>query len=116
MTQSSPNSATPAASPEVVVCAHCAASLAGAPIVRRAIGASEKSFCCLGCAFIFEQIYAIEARGREPSAIAQGPVRPVPIVAAAGSAGGGSDSRRELVRFSISGMVCSACAALNLRR
>jgi Cu2+-exporting ATPase len=82
------------------VCAHCSESLSGVRIVRRQIEGASKAFCCLGCAFIAEQIALARSRlGRanhfpladEPTAAAQRPERGV---------------------LEIRGMVCAACAVL----
>jgi Cu2+-exporting ATPase len=84
-------------------CAHCGDSLAGLKIVSRKIGAQRQDFCCLGCAFIAEQLHLARASDADrvalEASLAQGPVsRDVPAGARA--------------QIEIRGMVCAACAML----
>jgi len=81
-------------------CAHCAEPLAGLRIVQREIGGQRKSFCCLGCAFIAEQIALARSRlGR---------------AAEAAGAADGEQAVQQVARsqIEIRGMVCAACAFL----
>jgi Cu2+-exporting ATPase len=68
----------------VAVCAHCSEALAGFRIVQREIDGASRPFCCLGCAFIAEQVALARSRlGRpvdlklpdEEAAAAQQPAR-----------------------------------------
>ncbi len=84
-------------------CAHCGDSLAGLKIVSRAIGGHRQDFCCLGCAFIAEQLHLAHASDADrvalEASLAQGPLnRDVPIGTRA--------------QIEIRGMVCAACALL----
>ncbi len=86
-----------------MVCAHCGDSLAGLKIVRRSISGRPQEFCCLGCAFIAEQLQLAKASDADrvalEASLAQGPTRrEVP----AGSR----------VQVDVRGMVCAACALL----
>jgi Cu2+-exporting ATPase len=96
----------PGAAPDsgtATACAHCGDSLAGLKIVTRAIGGRRQDFCCLGCAFIAEQLHLARASDADrvalEASLAQGP------------------TRRELpagarAQVEIRGMVCAACALL----
>ncbi len=84
-------------------CAHCGDSLAGLRIVSRAIGGHKQDFCCLGCAFIAEQLHLARASDADrvalEASLAQGPAsREVSTAARA--------------QIEIRGMVCAACALL----
>ena len=86
-----------------LACAHCGDSLAGLKIVSRAIGGRQQDFCCLGCAFIAEQLQLARASDADrvalEASLAQGPARrDVPAGARA--------------QVEIRGMVCAACALL----
>jgi Cu2+-exporting ATPase len=86
-------------------CAHCGDSLAGLRVVTRAIGGDKRHFCCLGCAFIAEQIYLAQASSRDREALEtallgrrQRPASPA--------------SHLSQVQIPVHGMVCAACALL----
>ncbi len=85
------------------VCAHCADSLAGLKVVKRTIGAKSQSFCCLGCAFIAEQLYLAHASDADrvalEAALTQGPT----------DRGAAAPARTQI---DVRGMVCAACALL----
>jgi Cu2+-exporting ATPase len=86
-----------------MACAHCGDSLAGLRIVSRTIGGRKQDFCCLGCAFIAEQLHLARASDADrvalEASLAQGPARrEVPAGAR--------------VQVEIRGMVCAACALL----
>jgi Cu2+-exporting ATPase len=88
-----------------VVCAHCGDTLAGLKIFRRAIGGDQRSFCCLGCAFIEEQLYLAQASNRDRAALtgalnAQAPGLNIPI------------ANLTRAQVPVQGMVCAACALL----
>ncbi|MFN3961284.1 MAG: cation transporter, partial [Parvularculaceae bacterium] len=87
-------------------CEHCGDPLAGLKVVRRRIGASEQSFCCLGCAFIAEQLYLARATSRDLAALdaALGGARRAAEPPVAGAL------KREQIE--VHGMVCAACALL----
>lgn len=87
------------------VCAHCGDALAGLKIFRRLIGAELRPFCCLGCAFIEEQLYLAQASNRDRAALtgaihAQAPGLKVPI------------ANLTRAQMPVQGLVCSACALL----
>ena len=96
----------PGAAAEVAgaaACAHCGDALAGLKIVRRTIGGQRRDYCCLGCAFIAEQLHLARASDADrvalEASLAQGPARrEVPAGARA--------------QVEIRGMVCAACALL----
>jgi Cu2+-exporting ATPase len=84
-------------------CAHCGDSLAGLKVVSRTIGGRSRDYCCLGCAFIAEQLLLARASDADrvalEASLAQGPARrDVPVGARA--------------QVEIRGMVCAACALL----
>ena len=84
-------------------CAHCGDALAGLKIVSRRVGSRELDFCCLGCAFIAEQLHLARASDADrvalEASLAQGPARrDAPV---------GSRTQIE-----VRGMVCAACALL----
>ena len=84
-------------------CAHCGDALAGLKIVSRTIGGRRQDYCCLGCAFIAEQLQLARASDADrvalEASLAQGPARrEVPAGAH--------------VQVEIRGMVCAACALL----
>ena len=86
-----------------MACAHCGDSLAGLKIVSRAIGGRQQDYCCLGCAFIAEQLHLARASDGDrvalEASLTQGPARrDVPAGAR--------------VQVEIRGMVCAACALL----
>jgi P-type Cu2+ transporter len=81
------------------LCAHCADPLAGVRIVQRRIDGERKPFCCLGCAFIAEQIALARSRlGRSAQ-----------VELADERAAGQQPARSQI---EIRGMVCAACAFL----
>jgi len=84
-------------------CAHCGDDLAGLRIVTRAIGGRKRDYCCLGCAFIAEQLHLARASDADrvalEASLAQGPVR---RETPAGSR----------LQIEVRGMVCAACALL----
>ncbi len=84
-------------------CAHCGDGLAGLKIVSRTVGGRRRDYCCLGCAFIAEQLHLARASDADrvalEASLAQGPARrEVPAGARA--------------QIEIRGMVCAACALL----
>lgn len=83
-------------------CDHCGDSLAGLKIVRRTfVGEKrEHAYCCLGCAFIAEQLYLARISDRDRAALEAS----VPAPARAGSGA--------RLQIPVRGMVCAACAAL----
>lgn len=86
-------------------CAHCGDLLAGLKVFRRPIGGEQRSFCCLGCAFIAEQLYLAHASNRDRAALT-GALK-------AQSAGlGATQANLARAQIPIQGMVCSACALL----
>ncbi|HEU0204482.1 MAG TPA: cation transporter, partial [Burkholderiaceae bacterium] len=86
---------------EPAYCDHCGDSLAGLKVQRRDFGAGSKVFCCLGCAFIAEQIY-LAAAGRRDYASLNEPAAEAARLAAATAC----------LRVDVHGMVCAACALL----
>ncbi|HUD26761.1 MAG TPA: heavy metal translocating P-type ATPase [Burkholderiaceae bacterium] len=83
-------------------CAHCAESLAGVRVIQREVDGAPRSFCCLGCAFIAEQVALAHsrlgatdrrriARRCDDGVAAQQPAR---------------------IQIEVDGMVCAACALL----
>jgi len=81
-------------------CDFCAEPLAGRPAVQRPVRGVARNYCCLGCAFIAEQL----------AALALAPDGPGAAGAPAPAAGGGRSAAS--ARIAIGGMVCSACAVL----
>jgi len=84
-------------------CAHCGDGLAGLKIVSRTIGGQRRDYCCLGCAFIAEQLHLARASDADrvalEASLAQGPARrEVPAGAR--------------TQIEVRGMVCAACALL----
>ena len=81
------------------LCAHCAEPLDGLRIVHREIDGERRPFCCLGCAFIAEQIaLALRRLGRSAE------------VEVAHERTAGKQAAR--AQIEIRGMVCAACAFL----
>lgn len=95
---------TLAASSEAV-CAHCGDSLAGLKVFRRPIGAERRAFCCLGCAFIAEQVYLAQASNRDRAALTGALGVAVPARDA-------MPAHAARLQVPIQGMVCAACALL----
>lgn len=91
------------ASALATACAHCGDSLAGLKVVTRRIGNRRQPYCCLGCAFIAEQLYLAHASDADrvalEASLAQGPTE---HAAAAGAR----------TQVEVRGMVCAACAML----
>src|SRR5262245_11838289 len=87
------------------VCAHCGDALAGLKVFRRLIGGERRAFCCLGCAFIAEQVYLAQASNRDRAALTG-------VLAA--RAPGIEIAPPNLTRLQVpvQGMVCGACALL----
>jgi Cu2+-exporting ATPase len=90
-------------------CAHCGDSLAGLKVCGRLIGGERRAFCCLGCAFIAEQVYLAQASSRDRAALTG---------ALNARAKGIEISPLNLARVQIpiQGMACAACALLIERR
>jgi P-type Cu2+ transporter len=81
------------------LCAHCAEPLDGLRTVHREIDGELRPFCCLGCAFIAEQIaLALRRLGRSAE------------VEVARERTAGKQAAR--TQIEIRGMVCAACAFL----
>jgi Cu2+-exporting ATPase len=89
----------------VLYCDHCGDSLAGLKVERRKLGAQMQSYCCLGCAFIAEQLFLAQAGSRDRAALGQAVAdalpRPVP-----------ADAQLARAQIDVQGMVCAACALL----
>jgi Cu2+-exporting ATPase len=86
-------------------CAHCGDSLAGLKVVRRPIGGEERPYCCLGCAFIAEQIYLAQASNRDREALTHVLAGRVPRLAQV-------PANLAQVQVPVHGMVCAACGLL----
>lgn len=86
-------------------CAHCGDSLAGLRIVTRPIGGESRHFCCLGCAFIAEQIYLAQASSRDREALESALLGRRPRAAEPAP-------HASHVQIPVHGMVCAACALL----
>ncbi|HYS12168.1 MAG TPA: heavy metal translocating P-type ATPase [Burkholderiaceae bacterium] len=100
---------TLAAATSDAACAHCGDALAGLKVFRRLIGGEQRPFCCLGCAFIAEQVYLAQASNRDRAA----------LTGAINARAPGIDiAPPNLARLQIpvQGMVCAACALLIERR
>ena len=86
-------------------CDHCGDPLAGLKVERRVLGAQQRAYCCLGCAFIAEQLFLAQAGRRDRAAlgaaVADALPRPVP-----------ADAQLARAQIDIHGMVCAACALL----
>jgi Cu2+-exporting ATPase len=86
-------------------CDHCGDSLAGLKVERRKLGPTLQSYCCLGCAFIAEQLYLAQAGSRDRAALdhamAEALPRPVP-----------AEAQLARAQIPVHGMVCAACALL----
>jgi P-type Cu2+ transporter len=83
-------------------CAYCAESLTGLRVVRRQFDGASRSFCCLGCAFIAEQVALAQARLGAPD-------RPRIVRGSDADADAQQPAR---IQIEIRGMVCAACALL----
>ncbi|MFN9479514.1 MAG: heavy metal translocating P-type ATPase [Betaproteobacteria bacterium] len=87
------------AAPADGACDHCGDALAGLKIVRRAIGGRDGRYCCLGCAFIAEQLFLAQAGSRDRAQLAaQAPEPPT--------------GPRAQAQIDVQGMVCAACGLL----
>ncbi|MDZ7652559.1 MAG: cation-translocating P-type ATPase [Burkholderiaceae bacterium] len=86
-------------------CDHCGDLLAGLKVERRKLGPTLQSYCCLGCAFIAEQLYLAQAGSRDRAALdhamAEALPRPVP-----------AEAQLARAQIPVHGMVCAACALL----
>jgi len=84
-------------------CAHCGDALAGLKLVTRSIGGRRRDYCCLGCAFIAEQLHLARASDADrvalEASLAQGPIRRETPAGAR-------------LQIEVRGMVCAACALL----
>jgi P-type Cu2+ transporter len=83
-------------------CVHCGEPLTGVRAVSRNLGGEARQFCCLGCAFIFEQIALARSR-----------------LAASGDPSPERESKQSAAwqplarcQIEIRGMACAACATL----
>jgi Cu2+-exporting ATPase len=86
-------------------CDHCGDALAGLKVERRQLGARMQSYCCLGCAFIAEQLHLAQAGNRDRAALGQAVGEALPRPQAA-------DAQLTRAQIAVHGMVCAACAAL----
>lgn len=91
--------------PAAQVCDHCGDSLAGLKVERRALGPSLQSYCCLGCAFIAEQLFLAQAGNRDRAALDQAVADAIPRPVAA-------EAPLTRTQVEVHGMVCAACALL----
>lgn len=86
-------------------CDHCGDPLAGLKVERRKLGPKMQSFCCLGCAFIAEQLYLAQAGSRDRAALDQAVAdalpRPLP-----------PEAQLARAQIPVQGMVCAACGLL----
>jgi Cu2+-exporting ATPase len=92
--------------PDAGTCAHCGDALAGLKIVKRAVGQRRQAYCCLGCAFIAEQLALARAGAQDraeldaslaQAIVPQGPPAPASLAHA---------------QIEVGGMVCAACGLL----
>ena len=86
-------------------CDHCGDPLAGLKVERRKLGAELKSFCCLGCAFIAEQLYLAQAGTRARAALDQAVADALPRPLA-------PEAQLARSQIPVQGMVCAACGLL----
>lgn len=86
-------------------CDHCGDALAGLKVEQRKLGPAFKSFCCLGCAFIAEQLFLAQAGTRDRAALDRA-LRTDLARAVDG------DGRLACAQIEVHGMVCAACALL----
>jgi Cu2+-exporting ATPase len=84
-------------------CDHCGDDLAGLKVVRKAMGARDWQYCCLGCAFIAEQLFLAQAGSRDRAQLASqlAETAPAPVAGPV-----------EHAQIEVQGMVCAACALL----
>ncbi len=92
-------------SPVALACDHCGDSLAGLKVERRTLGSAMQSYCCLGCAFIAEQLFLAQAGSRGRAALDQAVADATPAPVAA-------DAPLTRMQIEVHGMVCAACALL----
>ncbi len=85
------------------VCDHCGDSLAGLKVVHRSFAGDrrEHAFCCLGCAFIAEQLHLARISDRDCAALEASVLPAAPRARSAAR-----------VQVPVRGMVCAACALL----
>ena len=88
-----------------VACEHCGDPLAGLKVEQRKLGPSLKSFCCLGCAFIAEQLFLAQAGNRDRAALDRALRTDLPRAV-------DGDGRLARAQIEVQGMVCAACALL----
>ena len=81
-------------------CGHCGDSLVGVRVVERAVGGRRQSYCCLGCAFIAEQLSQMGA-GSDGGVLPEHRTQH-----------GAAGSVPACAQLDVRGMVCSACALL----
>ena len=98
-----PNRAASATTRAAGNCDHCGDSLAGLKVVRRTfVGEpSGRAFCCLGCAFIAEQLFLARISNRDCAALQASVPHAAPPV-----------GRAARMQIEVRGMVCAACALL----
>jgi Cu2+-exporting ATPase len=94
----------PAASRAGDLCAYCGDSLNAGPVVQRRVAGELHRYCCLGCAFIAEQL-AIARNAQRDIAALQADERRRSDAATSGDAAAS-------LSLPIDGMVCAACALL----
>jgi Cu2+-exporting ATPase len=97
--------ASAAAGSPAVACEHCGDPLAGLKVEQRKLGPSLKSFCCLGCAFIAEQLFLAQAGNRDRAALDRALRTDLPRAI-------DGDGRLARAQIEVQGMVCAACALL----
>lgn len=98
----------PAAARAGDTCAHCGDPLAGTRVVEKRIGGALQRYCCLGCAFIAEQLALVRAAHDDVAALE--PAANQPRFDGADASPGAKPART--VELIVGGMVCSACALL----
>lgn len=91
------------------VCDHCGDALAGLKVERRRLGGAARAYCCLGCAFIAEQLFLARSGDGTRAALDQA-VAPAPAATGAADDDGGARCAR--AQIDVHGMVCAACALL----
>jgi Cu2+-exporting ATPase len=83
-------------------CDYCGASLADIRVVQRPSAQGPKHYCCLGCAFIADQLSQEQSWSRPAPAGADG----------AATQRDGGEPAPTCAQLDIRGMVCTACAML----
>jgi Cu2+-exporting ATPase len=96
-------SADGGAAAQVGRCDHCGDDLAGLKVVRKPVGTRDAQYCCLGCAFIAEQLFLAQAGSRDRAQLASQLAEPPPQL---------SDGPVEHAQIEVQGMVCVACGLL----